>query len=49
MAGEFRVSSFRYPWVMGDVSHDDLMRLRMDHGSANIARAIKDEASLKIR
>jgi hypothetical protein len=37
---------------MYGVSHDDLMRLHTDHGSANIAssaRAIKDEASLKIR
>lgn len=56
---EFRVSSLRYPWVMVGVSHDDLMRLRTDHGSANIAiirhtalnliRAIKDEAGLKVR
>jgi predicted transposase YbfD/YdcC len=44
---------------MVGVSHDDLMRLRTDHGSANIAiirhtalnliRAIKDEAGLKVR
>lgn len=44
---------------MDGVSHDDLMRLHTDHGLANIAiirhialnliRAIKDEASLKIR
>jgi hypothetical protein len=60
LAGEslFRISSFRYPWVMYGVSRDDLMRLRTDHGSANIAilrhaalnliPAIKDEAGLKI-
>jgi hypothetical protein len=44
---------------MDGVSHDDLMRLRTDRGSANIViirhtslnliRAIKDEAGLKIR
>ena len=46
-------------WVMDAVSHDDIMRLRTDHGRANMAiirhtalnliRAIRDKASLKIR
>lgn len=46
-------------WVMDVVFHDDLMRLRTDHGPANMAtmrhtamniiRAIPDKASLKVR
>lgn len=49
----------RLHWVMDVVFHDDLMRLRTEHGSANMAtirhaalnliRAIPDKASLKIR
>jgi hypothetical protein len=46
-------------WVMDVVFHDDLMRLRTDHGPANMAtirhaainliRDIPDKASLKLR
>jgi predicted transposase YbfD/YdcC len=49
----------RLHWVMDVVFHDDLMRLRTEHGPANMAtlrhvalnliRAIPDKASLKIR
>ena len=46
-------------WIMDVVSRDDLMRLRTEHGPANMAtirhaalnliRAIPDKASLKVR
>lgn len=49
----------RLHWVMDVVFHDDLMRLRTDHGPANMAairhmslnliRQINDKASLKVR
>ena len=49
----------RLHWVMDVVFHDDLMRLRTDHGPANMAtikhaalnliRAIPDTASLTVR
>jgi len=49
----------RLHWVMDVVFHDDLMRLRTDHGPANMAtmrhaalnliRAVPDKASLKVR
>jgi predicted transposase YbfD/YdcC len=49
----------RLHWVMDVVFHDDLMRLRTEHGPANMAtvrhaalnliRAIPDKASLKVR
>ena len=49
----------RLHWVMDVVFHDDLMRLRTQHGPANMAtirhtalnltRAIPDKASLKVR
>lgn len=49
----------RLHWVMDVVFHDDLMRLRTDHGPANMAtirhaalnliRAVPDTASLKVR
>lgn len=49
----------RLHWVMDVLFHDDLMRLRTEHGPANMAtvrhaalnliRAIKDKASLKVR
>lgn len=49
----------RLHWLMDVAFHDDLMRLRTDHGPANMAtvrhvalniiRGIKDKASLKVR
>jgi len=49
----------RLHWVMDVVFHDDLMRLRTNHGPANMAtmrhaalnliRAVPDKASLKVR
>lgn len=49
----------RLHWVMDVLFHDDLMRLRTEHGPANMAtirhaalnliRAIPDKASLKVR
>lgn len=49
----------RLHWIMDVVFHDDLMRLRTEHGPANMAtirhaalnliRAIPDKASLKVR
>ncbi|MFV0474669.1 MAG: ISAs1 family transposase, partial [Pikeienuella sp.] len=49
----------RLHWVMDVVFHDDLMRLRTEHGPANMAairhaslnliKAIPDKASLKVR